>query len=60
MNEEEEEPPFVWHIVTCRHAGCPVNGVEYRVKLYVNADGLFRAVCGQCGEVPEMREDTAA
>lgn len=53
----EDDPPHVWHITVCRKAACPVADVAFRSKLYVNADGIFRAVCGQCGQTPEMTED---
>ena len=53
----EEEPPYVWHFVTCQTDGCSVENVTYRVKLYVNADGIFRAQCGQCGGIPAIVED---
>ena len=43
-----DEWPTVEADVTCRTPGCPVEGVTYRITMYVNADGILRAHCGRC------------
>lgn len=47
---EHHEWPSVPHVVTCRTPGCPREGDPIEVDLHENVDGVFRAVCGPCGQ----------
>jgi hypothetical protein len=46
--ELDPEPPYVDRIAVCRTEGCSMNGVEVAVRLYENADGIYRCICGVC------------
>jgi hypothetical protein len=35
---------------TCRTQGCVNENVTHRVSVPVNADGVFRVVCGTCSQ----------
>lgn len=44
-----DEWPSTEADVTCRTPGCPVEGLAFRVTLYVNAEPpVYRAFCGRC------------
>lgn len=43
-----EEWPSITADVTCRTPNCAVEGIPFRVTLYDNADGIYRAYCGRC------------
>lgn len=42
--------PSVAVVAECRTPGCPVAGRRFEVELHENADGIYRAVCGRCGQ----------
>jgi hypothetical protein len=35
---------------TCRTEGCVNENVTHRINAAVNADGIFRVVCGTCSQ----------
>ena len=45
---------------TCTTPTCVVFGQPFRVTLHENADGIFRGMCGQCGNpitpVPDLED----
>lgn len=43
-----EEQQTVLMDTTCHTSGCVNDGVTHRVNLTVNADNVFRVVCGTC------------
>ncbi|WP_169317286.1 hypothetical protein [Actinacidiphila oryziradicis] len=48
----DEETTPVAMVATCQTAGCPVDGVPFNATLYANAaPPIYRAVCGQCGQI---------
>lgn len=49
MNEEQSFPTKVVD-TTCHTPGCVNDGVTHRIAAPVNADGIFRVVCGTCSE----------
>lgn len=52
------EWPSLKAVVVCATAGCPVEGIGFEVRLYVQVDGSTPCICGRCGEhVTDMRGD---
>lgn len=47
---EEVERPTALIDTTCRTPGCVNENVTHRVQAPVNADGMFRVVCGTCSQ----------
>lgn len=50
--------PTVERVATCRTPGCPAEGQGHLVALQENVDGVLRAVCGRCGNPPELTVPT--
>jgi hypothetical protein len=55
---ENEERPTVQRIATCRTPGCRSEGYSHLVTLEENVDGVLRAICGWCGNPPELTMPT--
>lgn len=51
-----EDWPTIQAISICRTENCSQNGSEIGLSLAVNVDGVFRAVCGPCGNQPDLYE----
>lgn len=47
---EEQELPTALMDATCRTQGCVNENVTHRIQAPVNADGVFRVVCGTCSQ----------
>jgi hypothetical protein len=47
---DERELGTVSMDTTCRTPGCVNEGVTHRADVPVNADGVFRVVCGTCSQ----------
>lgn len=58
---EEEEFLTVLMDTTCRTTGCVNENVTHRINAPVNADGVFRVICGTCSQavtdIVEVDED---
>jgi len=47
---EEVGLPTVTTDTTCRTQGCVNENVTHRIQAPVNADGVFRVICGTCSK----------
>lgn len=47
---EETPIPSVAMKATCRTSGCSMDGVPVDVRAEQNPDGVYRVVCGACGQ----------
>jgi hypothetical protein len=47
---EDNVFPTVLMDTTCHTSGCVNDGVTYRVNVPVNADNVFRVICGTCSQ----------
>jgi hypothetical protein len=47
---EEEELLTVLLDTTCRTSACVNENVTHRINAPVNADGVFRVICGTCSQ----------
>jgi hypothetical protein len=47
---DEQELGTVLMDATCRTEGCVNENVTHRINAAVNADGIFRVVCGTCSK----------
>jgi hypothetical protein len=46
----EDVFPMVLMDTTCHTPGCVNDGVTHRVNVPVNADNVFRVICGTCSQ----------
>lgn len=58
QNGDFPEDPDDWlsleATVTCRTPGCPVQDAPRTARVYEQADGVYRVVCGGCSRIPEV------
>jgi hypothetical protein len=45
-----DEWPTIRATATCRTPNCPAENTPFPVQLHENADGIYRATCGPCGQ----------
>lgn len=56
---DDDQWPKVRHIVVCHTKGCPASAVPFTIDLNENVDGVFRSVCGPCGQPHSERRRPA-